>query len=116
MSHYPKIPDYSTWESVTKRAFYRGQVQPIGRWVRGVVLDAGSNYGRFSSLSESTISLDIDKRSLTCGIELGNIRSAVVGSAVDLAFKRERFDSVLAIEVTAHTPRSSLARLPDELT
>jgi len=91
-------------------------VQPIGRWVRGVVLDVGSNYGRFSSLSESTISLDIDKRSLTRGIELGNIRSAVVGSAVDLAFKRECFDTVLAIGVTEHIPRSLMGRFLDELT
>jgi SAM-dependent methyltransferase len=111
-----KIPDYSSWESVTKQPFYRNQLPAIARWVRGIVLDVGSNHGRFSALSHSTISLDIDKRWLVRGVELGNIRRAVVGSAVALAFKNERFDTVLAIGVAEHIPPKMMAKFLDELT
>ena len=81
-----------------------------------MVLDVGSNHGRFSALSPSTISLDIDKRWLIRGIKLGNIKRAVLGSGVALAFKSERFDTVLAIGVTEHIPPSSMGRFLDELT
>jgi len=111
-----KIPDYRNWESVSSKPFYQGQIPLIGRWVRGLVLDIGSNYGRFSELSRSTTSLDIDKRWLVRGIELGNITHPVVGSGSDLPFKNGRFDTVLAIGVTEHIPPSSMTRFLDELT
>src|SRR3989449_4622428 len=111
-----KVPDYRNWESVALRPFYQAQMPLIGRWVRGMVLDIGSNYGRFSALSPLTISLDIDKRWLLRGIELGNIRRAVLGSGFDLSFKSERFDTVLAIGVTEHVPPSAMGRFLDELT
>src|SRR6266540_2057313 len=63
-----KFPDYGDWESVTRKPFYQSQLPLIGRWVRGTVLDIGSNVGRFSALSHSTVSLDIDKRWLIRGI------------------------------------------------
>ncbi len=111
-----KVPDYGNWESVTSRPFYQRQIPLIGRWVRGTVLDIGSNYGRFSALNSSTVSLDIDKRWLLRGIELGNIKRAVLGSGFDLSFKSERFDTVLAIGVTEHVPPSAMGRFLDELT
>ncbi len=110
------LPDYSGWESVTKQPFYRAQLPLIGKWVRGLVLDVGSNYGRFSALSPSTVSLDIDRRWLIRGIELGNISRAVVGSAVTLAFKSKRFDTVLAIGVIEHIPPDLMSTFLDELT
>ena len=111
-----KVPDYGNWESVTSKPFYQSQIPLIGRWVHGTVLDIGSNYGRFSALNSSTISLDIDKRWLLRGIELGNIERAVLGSGFDLSFKSERFDTVLAIGVTEHVPPSAMGRFLDELT
>jgi SAM-dependent methyltransferase len=111
-----KVPDYSNWETVTTKPFYRAQLPFVERWVHGLVLDIGSNYGRFSALSPSTISLDIDKRWLIRGIELGNIKQAVVGSGAALAFRSERFDTVLAIGVTEHIPPRSMQRFLDELT
>jgi SAM-dependent methyltransferase len=111
-----KVPDYSNWESVTTKPFYRGQLPFVERWVHGLVLDIGSNYGRFSAISPSTISLDIDKRWLIRGIELGNIKRAVVGSGAALAFRNELFDTVLAIGVTEHIPPRSMQRFLDELT
>lgn len=111
-----KLPDYSVWESVTKQPFYRAQLPLIGRWVHGTVLDVGSNYGRFSALSPSTVSLDIEKRWLVRGIELGNIQRAVMGSGVALAFKNERFDTVLALGVTEHIPPKLIGTFLDEVT
>jgi SAM-dependent methyltransferase len=110
-----KVPDYSNWESITMKPFYQAQLPMIGRWVRGKVLDIGSNYGRFSALSSAAISLDIDRRWLIRGIELGNIRRAVLGSGVALAFKGECFDTVLAIGVTEHIPPTAMGRFLDEL-
>jgi SAM-dependent methyltransferase len=112
----PKVPDYSNWESVTTRPFYRGQLPLIEKWVSGAVLDIGSNYGRFSALSPTTVSLDIDKRWLVRGIELRNIKRAVVGSGTALGFKSDRFDTVLAIGVTEHIPPPLMPRFLDELT
>lgn len=80
-----------------------------------MVLDIGANYGRFSALSPSAISLDIDKRWLTRGIELGNVKHAVVGRGEALAFKTERFDTVLAIGVTEHIPPRLIGRFLDEV-
>ncbi len=111
-----KVPDYGNWEFVTLKPFYQYQLPLIGKWVRGTVLDIGSNVGRFSALSHSTISLDIDKRYLVRGIELGNISEAVVGSGIALSFKSERFDTVLAIGVTEHIPPTLMGGFLDELT
>jgi len=115
-SRSSKVPDYADWEAVTLKRFYQAQLPPIGRWVRGMVLDIGSNYGRFSAFSPSTVSLDIDKRWLLRGIELGNITRAIVGSGYALSFKSVRFDTVLAFGVTEHIPPSAMGRFLDELT
>lgn len=110
------IPDYSGWEAITEQPFYRRQIPFIAEWAQGRVLDIASNYGRFSVLSASTVSLDIDRRWLQRGVVLGNIRRAVEASAYSLPFNRECFDTVLAIGVVEHIPPRFMSRFLDEVT
>lgn len=110
-----KLPNYSDYESIAEQPFRRGQLAVIGFWIRGDVLDVGSNFGRFSSFSPSTVSLDLEKRWLLRGIELRNIRQAVVGSALALPFKGGRFDTVLAIGIAEHIPFTAMSVFLDEL-
>jgi len=111
-----KLPDFSDYETITEQPFCRAQLAPIGSWVRGKVLDVGANFGRFSALSASTISLDVEKRWLLRGTELGNITRPVVGSALALPFKSGLFDTVLAIGIAEHIPPASMSVFLDELT
>jgi len=111
-----QLPDFSVYEAITEQEFHQGQVGPIRSWIHGMVLDLGANFGRFSAFSPSTISLDIGKRWLIRGIDLGNIRQAIVGSALALPFKKERFDTVLALGITEHIPPESMADFLDEVT
>jgi len=110
------LPDFSEYETITQQPFHRAQVGPIGSWVQGLTLDLGANFGRFSALSPATVSLDIGKRWLLRGIDLGNIRRAVVGSALALPFKKRRFDTVLALGITEHVPSDSMSAFLDEVT
>ena len=110
------LPDLSYYESITQGAFHRGQLAPIRGWIRGLVLDVGAGFGRFSILSPSTISLDIEKRWLLRGIKLGNIAHAVRGTAVALPFKQKSFDTVLALGIAEHIPPPSMSIFLDELT
>src|SRR5437660_961486 len=75
------LPDLSDYESTTRQDFHRAQVAPVASWIRGLVLDVGANFGRFSALGPTTISFDIEKRWLLRGIDLGNVKQAIVGEA-----------------------------------
>lgn len=110
-----QLPDFSDYEIITKQRFYQAQVAPIGRWIRGTILDVGAHFGRFSVLSPSTISLDLEKRWLLRGTQLGNIRHPVVGSATALPFKSRLFDTVLAIGVVEHIPSQMMSAFLDEI-
>jgi len=112
----PKLPEFDRYESIVQQPLYRAQIPFIRPWVRGAVLDVGAHFGRLSTLNSSTISLDIGKRWLLRGVELGNITSAVVGSGLALPFKDACFDTVLAIGVAEHIPNSSMVAFLDELT
>ena len=111
-----RLPDFSHYEAMAQQPLRRGQLAPIAVWVRGEVLDVGANFGRFSALSSSTVSLDIEKRWLLRGIELNNIKRAVVGSALSLPFGTGLFDTVLAIGIAEHIPMFLMPRFLDELT
>ncbi len=111
-----ELPDFSDYETITQQAFHWEQVGPIRSWIHGLVLDLGANFGRFSALSPSTVSLDIGRRWLVRGIELGNIRRAIVGSVLSLPFKTQRFDTVLALGIMEHIPFVSMSDFLDEVT
>src|SRR5438445_375327 len=110
-----RLPDFSDFESIAENPFRRAQLSHIQAWIRGATLDVGSNFGRLSALSASTVSLDVGRRWLLRGIELGNITRGVVGSALALPFNDGCFDTVLAIGITEHIPLPSMSRLLDEL-
>ena len=108
--------DFSEWESSTQRPLYTGQLEPVRSWIRGKVLDVASNYGRFSALSSSSISVDIETKFLKRGIETGRISRAVVGSALSLPFRDASFDTVLAMGIIDHIPHPSAQRFLNEIT
>jgi len=114
--HAGELPDFSAYEAITEQEFHKGQVGPIRSWIHGLVLDLGANFGRFSALSPSTVSLDIGRRWLIRGIDLGNVHRAIVGSALALPFKKQRFDTVLALGITEHIPSDSMSDFLDEVT
>lgn len=109
----PTLADY---EWITQLPFYRGQMAPIARWITGKVLDIGSSYGRFSSVSGDVVSLDIDRESLHRGVVLGNVRQPVEASATDLPFRPASFDTILCIGIIEQIPPISTPRFLDELT
>src|SRR5213594_4146135 len=47
--------DFSRWESIAQSSLYRGQLEPVQRWISGRVLDVASNYGRFSALTRTAV-------------------------------------------------------------
>jgi len=104
------------YETITQNLFHSGQVAPIRNWVHGSVLDVGAGHGRFSIGNPSTFSLDIERRSLRRGLDLGNISRGIVGTALRLPFKNESFDTVLALGIVEHIHPASIATLFDELT
>lgn len=110
------LPDFDDYEGITQLPLYRGQIVALARWVKGQVLDVGSSYGRFSALSPTIVSLDLDTRALLRGIELGNIHTAVRGSALALPFDSGTFDTILSIGVAEHVPLFMLSSFLEELT
>jgi SAM-dependent methyltransferase len=110
------MPDFSQWEATTQLPIYLGQVEFVRRWVRGTVLDVASNYGRFSALnSGSTVSVDIERRFLKRGMELGYVRSPVISSALELPFKDKTFDTVMAMGIADHIPLHLFRGFIDEV-
>jgi len=110
------LPDFSNYEIITQQPLYRGELIAVRSWVHGTVLDVGANFGRFSELSRSTVSLDLGRKWLLRGRDLGKIKTAIVGSALNLPFKDKSFDTILAIGIAEHIPMSSIPNFLDEIT
>src|SRR5712692_6968886 len=111
-----RLATFDFWESYTQSPLYQGELEPIKKWIRGTVLDVASDYGRFSVLSSSSVSVDIERKFLLRGADLGNISHAVAASGLALPFKDRTFETVLAMGIIDHVPIGLTPRLLDELT
>lgn len=107
--------DFRAWESVEQVPLYAAQPPAVRPWLRGRVLDVACNYGRFSRLTESAVSMDVEERFLRRGMQLGTIRRPVVGSALSLPFLDRSFETVLAMGIIDHIPHAQIPRFLDEL-
>jgi len=107
--------DFGFWESFTRSPLYLSQLRPLQAWIQGDVLDVASNYGRFSALAETTVSVDLETRFLQRGRELGNIRRPVTASALALPFRDRSFDTVLAMGIIDHIPYAEIPLFLDGL-
>jgi SAM-dependent methyltransferase len=107
---------FDEWETTTQSHLYRKQLEPLKIWIKGRVLDVASNYGRFSALATSPVSVDIERKFLRRGIQLGNIKHAIVASALSLPFRSRAFDTVLAMGIIDHIPEVMMPQFLDELT
>ncbi len=110
------LPLYATYESVAQLPVYVEQLEPVRRWLRGLVLDVACNFGRLSALSPTTVSLDAERTFLLRGVELAKIRHPVQGSVAAMPFRSGAFDTVLAIGVIEHVPHGDTPAVLDELT
>lgn len=107
--------EFGQWETLTQSNFYRSEVNPLGQWVKGAVLDVAANYGRFSVMSRDSVSVDVEPRFLQRGLQLGNITRAVRGSALLLPFRDSTFQTVLAMGIVDHIPWLEIPRFLEEL-
>jgi len=89
---------------LTQSPLYKGQLKPVRAWIQGTVLDVASNYGRFSALTRTAVSVDIEREFLARGLRTANITQAVVASALSLPFRDRTFDTVLAMGIIDHIP------------
>jgi SAM-dependent methyltransferase len=108
--------NFDLWEAITQTPLYEGQLGPVRILIHGKVLDVASNYGRFSALSPTSVSVDIESRFLHRGVALGNIRHPVLASALNLPFRNFAFDTVLAMGILDHIPMARIRDFLDELT
>lgn len=108
--------DFDFWQVYTQQRLYLGQLEPLKKWISGEVLDVASNYGRFSTLSQTTTSIDIEKRYLQQGRELGDISRPIIASALDLPFNDRAFDTIIAMGIVDHIPYDLTLKLLKEIT
>jgi len=110
------VPLYATDEATAQLPVYLRQLEPLRAWLRGRVLDVACNFGRLSTLSPATVSLDAERTFLLRGIELAKIRQPVRGSVSRMPFRTGAFDTVMAIGVIEHVPHRHESMFISELT